>query len=85
MDTLRQVSEAALKLPPEARAELAERLVESIEDWDEADDGLDELAAAALRRAEALDRGEMTASDWKDSIERMRRELERRIGREAQG
>ena len=52
-----QIVEQALALPPEARAELAEKLLASLnqEDWAEIDPA---LAEEAEKRIDAIDRGE---------------------------
>lgn len=81
VNSLAEIREAAMKLPLSDRAELAEELLDSIE---MPQDEMDELAIIVLQRAEALDRGETTADGWEESIERIRRELSRRIACEGQ-
>ena len=71
----------SLRLPPEGRAALAKDLIESLE-LAEADSGseaawIDEIES----RADAFDRGETTADDWKESLDRVRKTL--REGRKA--
>jgi Putative addiction module component len=82
VNKLAEIREAAMKLPLSDRAELAEELIDSIE---LPQDEMDELAVVVLRRAEALDRGDTTADGWQESVERVRRELSRRIASEGQG
>jgi putative addiction module component (TIGR02574 family) len=70
-----QVRELALGLSIEDRALLARELIESLEpgppDPDVEAAWLDEIES----RAEALERGEATADDWKASLDRVRQQL----------
>jgi hypothetical protein len=76
MRSLNEVAEAALDLPERDRAALAERLLESLEMPESTDE---EFVRTILARSEALDRGETTASDWREAIARMRSRLEGEI------
>jgi len=63
---VRKVLDDALRLPPEARAALAGRLIESL------DDGIDEDAVAAweseiAKRVQALDDGTAEPIPWSDA------------------
>jgi hypothetical protein len=63
--TSKQVENEALKLKPEARAELAEKLLRSLEDLTE--DELSQLwAEEAVRRDEDLDSGRASMRDAED-------------------
>ena len=63
--TSKQVENEALKLKPEARAELAEKLLRSLEDLTE--DELNQLwAEEAVRRDEDLDSGRASMRDAED-------------------
>jgi putative addiction module component len=63
--TNEQVKNEALKLKPEARAELAEKLLRSLEDL--TDDELTQLwAEEAVRRDEDLDSGRASMRDADD-------------------
>jgi len=63
--TSEQVEDEALKLKPEARAELAEKLLKSLEDLSDAD--IDRLwAEEAARRDADLDSGTASMRDAED-------------------
>jgi putative addiction module component (TIGR02574 family) len=52
-----------LELPPQERADIAARILESLEEVSDTD--VDEAWAAELeRRAQAVDSGEVVTSDW---------------------
>jgi putative addiction module component (TIGR02574 family) len=77
MSTVDEILAAAMALPPGDRAELANRLFESV---DEANDlQLDEqFEQTLLDRLAAYDRGEVEASDWKDVKARIQASLDRK-------
>ena len=63
--TTEQVENAALKLKPEARAELAEKLLKSLEDL--SDEEIERLwAEEAVRRNAELDAGTASMRDAED-------------------
>jgi len=63
--TIQQVEAEALKLKPEARAELAEKLLRSLEDLSE--DEIERLwVAEAVRRNAELDAGTASMRDAED-------------------
>lgn len=63
--TTQQVEDEALKLKPEARAELAEKLLRSLEDL--SDEDIQRLwAEEAVRREAELDSGTATMRDAED-------------------
>jgi putative addiction module component (TIGR02574 family) len=64
----------ALDLPDSERAELAARLIESL-DAAEQDDVDAAWAAEIERRCTALDSGEAVASDWSEARARIEREI----------
>ena len=61
----------ALALPEADRAELASRLLLSLESVNLDADHEAEWAAEVERRRLALDRGETTASPWREAIDRI--------------
>ncbi|MEA2326528.1 MAG: hypothetical protein QOE68_1487 [Thermoanaerobaculia bacterium] len=72
-DTATLLSEV-LDLPEQDRAEVAARILESLDETQ--DDGVDEAWARELeRRAAAVDSGEVVTSDWNV----LRRRIERDI------
>ena len=78
MSVLEDVRNLALQLPPSDRASLARELLLSLEG-----DGFDSDADAAWTdeiraRAEAVASGDFTASDWRESVDRIRGELIRK-------
>ena len=63
--TIQQVETEALKLQPKARAELAEKLLKSLEDLSE--DEIQQLwAAEAIRRDAEIDSGAASMRDAED-------------------
>ncbi len=69
-----KILQDVLALPENERAEIAARLLESLDSG--ADSGIDEAWAAEIeRRCVALDAGEAVASDWED----VRRRIETRL------
>jgi putative addiction module component (TIGR02574 family) len=73
MDDAKKVLSLALDLPQHERAELASRLLASLEDEDE---GVDEAWAREIeRRCRALDSGEATTSDWNEFRARVERDI----------
>jgi putative addiction module component (TIGR02574 family) len=75
MDETEKYLVAALELPHEKRAELAARLLESL---DEVEDQHEVDAAWALeieRRCAALDSGEAVTSDWNEFRARIERDI----------
>ncbi len=69
--TTEQVENEALKLKPEARAELAEKLLRSLEDL--SDEDIDQLwAEEAVRRDEELDAGTASMRDVEDVLRDVR-------------
>ena len=68
----------ALKLPLEERAELIRQLIQSLEPEEAPDDQaeVDRLWGIEIAdRLDRLERGETTAVDWRESMERLRRSL----------
>src|SRR5713226_6827083 len=72
--TTERILEDVLALPDDQRAELAVRLLQSLER--EGDPDAEEAWAAEIeRRCAALDAGETTVSDWYDVRRRIEKEL----------
>lgn len=70
----RKILSGVLSLPDEERADIAVRLIESLDDG--ADARVDEAWAAEIeRRCAALDAGKAVTSDWED----VRRRIESQI------
>ena len=68
------VLEQALSLPEEDRAEIAARLLESLDDGDR--EGVDAAWAQEIdRRCEALDKGDAVTSDWNEFRARIERDV----------
>jgi putative addiction module component (TIGR02574 family) len=66
--------EQALSLPEKDRAEIAARLLESLDDGDGED--IDAAWAQEIdRRCEALDEGEAVPSDWNEFRARIERDV----------
>jgi len=69
-----KILQDALNLPTEERAEVAARLIESLEEARDPD--IDAAWAAEVeRRCKAIDAGEAVASDWEDVRRRIEAEL----------
>jgi putative addiction module component (TIGR02574 family) len=74
MDDNKKFLAAALELPEHERAELATRLLESLDHADQ--DGVDEAWAREIeRRCAALDSGDAVTSDWNDFRARIERDI----------
>jgi putative addiction module component (TIGR02574 family) len=77
MSTDNDLFAAALSLPVTVRAELAQRLIESL-DADEADPDADEAWAKEIEaRIAAYQRGEIKAQPWREAIADIRRSLKK--------
>jgi putative addiction module component (TIGR02574 family) len=74
MSTVDDILAAALALPPDDRAQIADRLLESLDDGELLEEELEETV---LDRLDAYHRGEVKASEWKDVEARIRARLER--------
>ena len=73
-DRAEHLLDEALKLSDSERAELATRLIQSLDA--EADSEVDAAWAAEIeRRCAALDAGESVTSDWSEVRERIEREI----------
>jgi putative addiction module component (TIGR02574 family) len=74
MDHAKKVLTVALELPEHERAEIAARLLESLDDDDH--EGVDEAWAREIeRRCAALDSGEAVTSDWNEFRARIERDV----------
>ncbi|MEA2464219.1 MAG: putative addiction module component [Acidobacteriota bacterium] len=74
MDDAKKVLSVALVLGEHERAEIAARLLESLDDDDR--EGVDEAWAQELeRRCAALDSGEAVTSDWNEFRARIERDV----------
>jgi putative addiction module component (TIGR02574 family) len=74
MDDVEKWLNAALELPPGKRAEIAARLLESLDEVE--DDDVDQAWAAEIeRRCAALDSGEAVTIDWNEFRAQIEREI----------
>lgn len=74
MNDTKKLLDVALEMPDQARAEIAARLLESLDE--PADGGVDQAWADEItRRCAALDRGEAVTSDWNDFRARVERDI----------
>ena len=70
--TLDQITEEAIKLPPESRAQLADKLVESLESEDTGE--IQQLwSAEAIRRRDEIRSGQVQPIPGEQVIEEVRR------------
>jgi putative addiction module component (TIGR02574 family) len=77
MDDAKKFLAAALELPERDRAEIAARLLESLDEAEQ--EGVDEAWAREIeRRCAALDSGEAVTSDWDEFRARVERDIFRR-------
>jgi putative addiction module component (TIGR02574 family) len=75
MNTPSQILEAAMALNPEARAEVAQKILLSLESADFDEDASQEWAAEIRRRLQAIREGRVVLSDWDDALARMRQAI----------
>jgi putative addiction module component (TIGR02574 family) len=74
MPDTKKVLSDALELPEHQRAEIAAKLLESLDPTE--DEGVDEAWAIEIeRRCAALDSGEAVTSDWKEFRARIERDV----------
>ena len=74
MDDVKKVLTIALELPEHERAEIAARLLESLDEGEQ--DDVDEAWAREIeRRCAALDSGDAVTSDWNEFRARIEREI----------
>ncbi|HEV7239896.1 MAG TPA: addiction module protein [Thermoanaerobaculia bacterium] len=74
MDDAKKVLTIALELPEHDRAEIAARLLQSLDDSDR--EGVDEAWAREIeRRCAALDSGDAVTSDWNEFRARIERDV----------
>lgn len=74
MHDAKKVLTVALELPEHERAEIAARLLESLDDDER--EGVDEAWAREIeRRCAALDSGDAVTSDWNEFRARMERDV----------
>jgi putative addiction module component (TIGR02574 family) len=75
VDDAKKLLERALELPEHARAEMAARLIESLDADDDSGD-LDALWVLEIdRRCEALDSGAAVTTDWLEFRARIERDI----------
>jgi putative addiction module component (TIGR02574 family) len=74
MNDAKKFLDAALELPERQRAEIAVRLLESLDESQ--DEGVDEAWAREIElRCAALDSGEAVTSDWNEFRSRIERDI----------
>jgi hypothetical protein len=81
MHTADDILSQALDLPLADRAWLARDLLLSLESDESDDDAEATWADEVEARSDAVARGEFTAADWRESVARIRRELQKRQSR----
>ena len=83
MATHADLVDQVMDLPAKKRAELARRLILSLEqaDFDSAQDVEHAWEAEIEKRLTALDRGDTKPLEWRASVRRIRRSLKRRKAR----
>jgi putative addiction module component (TIGR02574 family) len=74
MDDAKKLLDDALRLPEHERAEMATKLLESLDDI-ETSNVDDEWAAEIERRCAAVDAGDAVTSDWNEFRRRIEREI----------
>ncbi len=75
MTTADRILDEALLLPQDARAEMARRLLISLE-TDSTEDGAEsEFVSEVLRRRDSIRCGTALASDWDETLQRVRQAL----------
>ena len=70
---IRELIEAALKLPPEARGALASRLIDSLQEGDVDADAEAAWEAEIARRLEELDAGQVKTVPWSEARQQILR------------
>jgi hypothetical protein len=80
MSAVDDVREQALKLDESERAMLARDLLVSLEDAGPEQDAAADWADEIRARSDAVARGQFSAIDWRESVDRVRRHLAQRRG-----
>ena len=76
MSTVDEVLSVALSRPPQERASIAERLLDSLEETAASDVTVEKAwANEIMARAAAYARGELKAQPWREAIANVRRRL----------
>lgn len=81
MASVESLLDQALQLSPEDRADLAQRLLQTLEKGHRslsADEWVAAWKPELERRVQAHERGETVAMDWRESLERVRNSLPER-------
>ena len=78
MSTVDNVRDQALKLDEPERATLARDLLISLEGVEADEDAQSAWATEIQARSDAVARGEFSASDWRESLQRVREHLAKR-------
>ena len=78
MSAVDHVRDQALSLDDSERAMLARDLLVSLESTSPDEGAQSDWAVEIQARSDAVARGEFSASDWKESVERVRKHLARR-------
>jgi len=78
MDTVDNLRAQALNLDEPERAALARDLLVSLDDAEPEEDAQSAWATEIQARSDAVARGEFSASDWKESVQRVREHLAKR-------
>jgi hypothetical protein len=78
MSTVDDVRDQALQLDQPERATLARDLLVSLEEGGPHEDAQSAWATEIQARSDAVARGEFSASDWRESVQRVREHLAKR-------
>ncbi len=76
MSEIDQIRDTVLKLSTAERAALARDLLVSLDDVETDSDSDQQWADEILARSDAYQRGELTARDWRESVDRVRQALQ---------
>ena len=78
MSTVDEVRDQALQLDQPERATLARDLLVSLEEGEPHEDAQSAWTTEIQARSDAVARGEFSASDWRESVQRVREHLAKR-------
>ena len=78
METVDAIRNHAMQLPPGDRAALARDLLLSLEKGDFPDDSWNAWATEIEARSAAVAAGKFSACDWRESLQRLRDDLQQR-------
>ena len=80
MDTMDHIRDQALQLNESERATLARDFLASLESGETQSNAPSDWAAEIEARSDAVARGRFSATDWRESVERIRNQLAQKRG-----